>query len=813
MTPVVLAETSVMKQILVGVFTLWASFFYAQNRISGAIVDAEGLPLAFANVLLLNSQDARLIVGAISDEEGKFTLETDTNGTFFIKVSSIGFSDYSSPFYEFVGSTDITLSEPILLIQDVEQLDEVELVAKKNLFERQPDRTVVNVQSSSINAGGSALSVIETSPGMTVNRVNGVIGMLGKEGTAVYINGKRTRMSGGALVQMLDGLSASNIDRLELIHNPPASFDAEGTAGVINIILKNDNVNQGWSGTMVANSGYGDDVKYGGTIDLFFNTDKFNFFASLNNNNDFNQQPTFIEKRYTLNGILFEENPDSDRDAFTGLTQLRLGATYTLTPTTTLGGEFKIRRNTWDLDAFSETLGTADGDALLVEELNSSEINNWTHNLASLHLEQKLDENSTLTFLYDYLSYDNENDATYDETRIENGTNTVRSFISEAQTNVEFHVARVDLNTEVNEKIKLALGAKATISRFTNDVAVLDMSSEMPIQNDTLSAIRNLNEDIWAGYGNLDFQLSEKTNINVGLRYEYTDSNLATRGETDEIVLNRGQFFPNFRIFHGFNEKWSTSFSYGERITRPNFNTLSPAFFFFNSTTIATGNPAILPVTARSFSYTLGHERKQLTLQFTDEQSPNAWGTPSFSDDFRSTRLIPQPIEDRKLFSATLSFPIKFSTDFSSNHSISGLWQEEVPIYEGIMLTRNNWYVNWNSSFQYQFSNRLSADFSVSYISSRILGLSESESALGLNLGASYQFSKAWQLSFSFRDILDRNSFLQFNSEIPENNANLDWIYQSEGNIASLSLRYNFGVGSKRKLRGYGSEEEQKRLN
>ena len=96
---------------------------------------------------------------------------------------------------------------------------------------------------------------------MTVNRVNGVIGMLGKEGTTVIINGKRTRMSGGALVQMLDGLSASNIDRLELIHNPPASFDAEGTAGVINIILKNDTINQGWSGTMVVNSGYGDDVK------------------------------------------------------------------------------------------------------------------------------------------------------------------------------------------------------------------------------------------------------------------------------------------------------------------------------------------------------------------------------------------------------------------------------------------------------------------------------------------------------------------------------------------------------------------------
>ncbi|PRX54878.1 outer membrane beta-barrel family protein [Flagellimonas meridianipacifica] len=802
-----------MKRIVAALLLLYVSISSAQNSISGTVVDQNQEPLPFTNVLLLNAEDPRLITGAISDEMGRFILETTQNGTFFLRITSIGFSDYDSPIYELDGRTEIRIEEPIQLAEDVQQLDEVELVGRRNLYERQPDRTVVNVQSSSINAGGSALSVIETSPGMTVNRVNGVIGMLGKEGTAVYINGKRTRMSGGALVQLLDGLPASNIEKLELINNPPASFDAEGTAGVINIILKQDNLNQGWSGTVVANTGYGDDIKYGASADVFYSGKKLSFFTSISNNNDYNEQPTFIDRAYTLDGNRFREDLNSARDAFTGLTQLRLGGEYEFSEKTALGGEFKIRKNAWDLDAFSETVGTENGNRLFTEDLRSTEINDWTHVLTSIFLDQKIGENSTLGFEYDYLGYDNENDATYDEVRTENEVVSNRSFISEAETDVEFHVAKADFNTSLDESTTLGFGVKATISSFTNDVSVFDFSSGEPIMDETLSQIRNLDEDIWAAYVDLNFKLGEKTDVNAGLRYEYTDSNLSTVGEENDIVLNRGQFFPSLRVSHRLNENWNTSFSYGERITRPNFNTLSPAFFFFNSTTIVTGNPAIRPVTARSFSYSLGHKRKQLTFQFTDERSPNAWGTPSFSEDFSTTTLIPQPIEDRKLFSATLSFPVKLLPKLTSNHSISGLWQHEVPIYEGISLTRNNWYINVNSNFQYQLSSKLTADFSANYISPRILGLSGSDAAIGLNLGASYRFSDRWQLSFSFRDILDRNSFLQFDSDIPENDANLDWIYQSEGNIGSLSLRYNFGTGSKRKERGYGSEDEQKRVN
>lgn len=801
-----------MKKIPFALILIWAGHLYAQNMVSGVLSDIDGNPLAFANVLLINVKDLQLSEGTISDEQGSFSIESDQTGAFFLKITSLGFSNYSSQPFHLNGSTVLKLEAPIILKEDAQQLDEIELVGRKNVYERRTDRTVVNVQSSAIHAGGSALSAIETSPGMTVNRITGTIGMLGKDGTLVYINGKRVRMSGSALIQMLDGLSSSNIDKLELINSPPASFDADGTGGVVNIVLRQEETNRDWSGTISGNSGYGNNIKYGTNSDIHRTTEKFDFFISLGNSNNYNQQPTFVDKQYMLDGMRFEEDLNGARDAFIGSTQLRMGGTYRLHPKMEIGSEFKIRRNVWNLEALSETTETENGSNLYMEELVSSEINNWTHYLASFFVNQKFGESSLVGLEYDYLEYSNVNDASYNETRLENGLSFTRNFVSEARTEVEFHVARFDFKTVLNRKTKWAIGAKGTISKFANDVLVFDTSSGEPIRDDAFSENRMLDEDIWAGYTNLNFMLNEKTNAEIGLRYEYTDSNLSITGRDNAIILKGGQLFPTLNVSHAINEDWNTSLSYGERILRPDFSILSPAFYFFNSNTIYTGNPVIRPVTSRSLTWNLGHGNKQLAFQYTDEDNPNAWAL-SISEDFRITTINPQPMEDRKLFSTTLSFPLRVLQNLTSNNSVGIFWQHEVPIYNDVILTRNNWYINLNSSLQYQFSNKLTADLSINWISPRIMGLSDSRAAIGLNFGISHRFSKRWQLSFSFRDILDRNSFMEFDSTLPENNTNLDWFYQDEGNIGSVSLRYNFGAGRERKERRYGSQDEQNRLD
>ena len=122
--------------------------------------------------------------------------------------------------------------------KDALMLDAVEVKARKPLFEQRIDRLVVNVAESITSAGSTALEVLERSPGVIVNRQNNDISMAGKSGVIVMINNKISRLPMDALIQMLEGMPADNIEKIELITTPPANFDAEGNAGIINIILK-----------------------------------------------------------------------------------------------------------------------------------------------------------------------------------------------------------------------------------------------------------------------------------------------------------------------------------------------------------------------------------------------------------------------------------------------------------------------------------------------------------------------------------------------------------------------------------------------
>ena len=186
------------------------------------------------NVLLLKSNDSTLVKGTLTQEDGSYKIESTSNGIYLIMSSLVGFqSVYSNPF---TLSQDYEV-EPLVLSEG-EQLNEVVVQYKKPLYEQKIDRMVINVENSIVSAGSSALEVLERSPGVSVNRQNSTLSLVGKNGVVVMINGKESYMPQSSLVQLLEGMSSDNIASIELITTPPANFDAEGNAGYINIVLK-----------------------------------------------------------------------------------------------------------------------------------------------------------------------------------------------------------------------------------------------------------------------------------------------------------------------------------------------------------------------------------------------------------------------------------------------------------------------------------------------------------------------------------------------------------------------------------------------
>ena len=229
---------------------------HAQSRISGLVLDENNQPITSANVLLLNSKDSGMVKGILTDKTGKYAFENIAPGKYRITFSFIGFQQEYTSLINIADKNEIIDAGTIKLAKQTVKLSDVKIQVKKPMFEQKVDRMIINVSNSITSAGGTALDILERSPGVIVNRQSNTLSILGKDGVQIMINGKITHMPVSAIVQMLAGMNSSNIERIELITTPPANFDAEGNAGYINIVLIN-NPNEGLNGSYSLTMGYG----------------------------------------------------------------------------------------------------------------------------------------------------------------------------------------------------------------------------------------------------------------------------------------------------------------------------------------------------------------------------------------------------------------------------------------------------------------------------------------------------------------------------------------------------------------------------
>src|SRR5205085_3520376 len=197
------------------------------------------------------------------------------------------------------------------------------------MFEQKIDRMVINVKNSITNAGGTALDVLEKSPGVTVNKQNNTIAVNGKNGVVVMINGKITYMPMEALVQLLAGISAGNIDKIELITTPPAKYDAEGNAGYINIVLIN-NPDAGFNGSYFLTAGYGKKELGSAGINFNYRTSKINMYGNYAFNYDHSIQTGTGFTQITKGGNIIANSSFSDRDCLRKVHNVRIGLDYQL---------------------------------------------------------------------------------------------------------------------------------------------------------------------------------------------------------------------------------------------------------------------------------------------------------------------------------------------------------------------------------------------------------------------------------------------------------------------------------------------------
>ncbi|HYG40577.1 MAG TPA: TonB-dependent receptor [Cytophagales bacterium] len=256
---------------------------FAQNnkgKVSGEIVDPNNKPLAYSTVMLLKASDSSLVKGEVTNEEGKFALESIPYGKYILSSSLIGYQKYFSKEISLTESKPEIKLPGIRMSEETQNLKEVTIIGQKPFIEQKIDKTVVNVENSIVATGGTALEVLQRSPGVMVDN-DDRISLRGKQGVIIMIDGKPSNLSAADAANMLRNMPSNSIEQIELITNPSAKYEAAGNAGIINIKLKK-NKKAGMNGSVNAGTGYGRFEKYNAGADLNYRDSKFNLFANYN---------------------------------------------------------------------------------------------------------------------------------------------------------------------------------------------------------------------------------------------------------------------------------------------------------------------------------------------------------------------------------------------------------------------------------------------------------------------------------------------------------------------------------------------------
>ncbi|MCB0644072.1 MAG: carboxypeptidase regulatory-like domain-containing protein, partial [Phaeodactylibacter sp.] len=398
-----------MKSIYILLCLLALPFLgMGQFTIRGEVVDPSHKPLEFANALLYAADTSTFLQGAVVDAHGQFTLTAMDAGNYLLEISMLGFAPVHRPIR--IQDAPVDLGT-IQLLSDEALLETVTVIAKKPLFERQADRTVVNIREALTASGGTALEMLEKSPGMLVDRVGNNLSLMGKS-IVVAVNGKRVRLEDDALLQYLASISNENIERIELIDNPPASFDAQGAGGVINIILR-ENEEEGTNGNLSLFAGYGERPKFGGNFNIYFRRGRWNLYADLSSTNDWTQQDYSLQKHLFDEGQAIYTDQYGDRPAYIANHSARIGADLSISRRIRFSTYATLSKRIWAMDALATTQYEQPVAGATEEFLASNESNQTEHYMTSNNLSIQLSETQHLSFDYDYLNYKIENPTSY----------------------------------------------------------------------------------------------------------------------------------------------------------------------------------------------------------------------------------------------------------------------------------------------------------------------------------------------------------------------------------------------------------------
>jgi len=803
-----------MIKSLILILLIFSCNLFGQSNysITGTVKDSNKNDLPFANLLLLKQNDSSFVKGVVSNEKGNYKFDFIDKGSYIILTSMIGFP---STYSELI-RMDKDYQLEILLIDQGEALEEIIVKGDKPLYEQKIDRLVINVENSIVSAGGSALEILERSPGVIVNRQSSSITIVGKDGVQIMINGKMSYVPISSLIQVLDGMRAENIESIELITTPPANLDAEGNAGFINIITKKSS-DLGLNGSYSLSGGYGTYPITSDNINFNYRKNKINIYGNYSFSINKNDQVFFTSREYlNTNDVIYTETT-SYRETIQRNHNLRLGFDYEISNKTVMGILLDGYDNKWSMDAFNESFDTENEIPTSYVDLVLDEINYWKHFGANFNIMHKFTADKTLSFDLNYLQYDNDNPTNYLNTYYDDKHKYLYEEMTQSgkTTPLRTWVGNFDYSNVINDKIKLEAGLKGTFSTFENDVFVNTFENNEWVVDPILTDKSNFDENISAIYGSFEYKFNEKMNLKFGLRYEYTDSQLDMESEGNVVDRQYHEFFPTLYLNRKFNDDLSMNLSYSRRITRPTFRELAPFVILLDPNTFISGNPALQPAISNSIKYDLNYKSYLFSLQYTNQDDSIVRFQEYLDEDTGRLIFQSENLDFTKTFSITFGFPINVTDWWRMQYNFIFVGQNIGAFYDDEPVELSIGYVQANTTQSFTFLDHYTTELTAFYKSQSYSGIAKVEAVYSLNFGIQRKFGEKWgTLRFSIDNFLDSYKWVM-GTDLPDQNIKTNNEFKFSGRTFKLTYSRSFGnnkLKSSRK-RKTGAEEERNRAN
>lgn len=571
----------------------------AKGSLSGLLKDAQtGQPIEYGNVVLFRYKDSSMVNGTVSGKEGKFVFNDIPFGNYFLKASFIG---YSVKILDSIKinprSMELNLGT-IKLDESSIELGNVVVTGEKEMIINNLDKKVINVEKDLTTTGGTAVDVVQNIPSVSID-ADGNVSFRGNKNLTILIDGKPSELVGMGSGDILSNIPSSSIESIELVTNPSARYDPDGTAGILNIILKK-RINGGINGNLAITAGTGD--KYNGSINLNYKTPFFNFFSSIDSRINKSKNDANSLRTNSLNNSLSFLNTYNNGIFDFMSHNFTAGLDYLADNFNTFTFSFRYRNFGFDNTGLikNKSLDSLNSPTDYFERSDDAErrINSFNYILSYRRTSETKGEELTADIIF------GSNKMKRDEDIIQNNFNTdltpktENPFIQKGLSSN--HQQQLTLQSNYINPIegfgRIETGFKTTFKDLNskNDYLNFDYPLNDWVNDPLRKTDFEYKEQVYAAYG-IYSNIVNQFQYQLGLRFE--QANVDGNERLSNIAFNNNYFavYPTVHLVQSLPYQQEIQLSYSRRVERPNNRQLNPYVDKSDSLNISAGNPELKP--------------------------------------------------------------------------------------------------------------------------------------------------------------------------------------------------------------------------